>query len=187
MLVRTVRTFSVAAATFIAAVGAAGAETASDPVINSLLLQLSGGGQSAAYAPPPPQPVVVQIPFDQPQNAPVKDPVVDLGAPAPDPSKPLDMSDSDGSLRACYANGGIAIQRADLQNYCSYESPRPAASTNSLGFGDLPPGAGDNVLPMGAHSDYAGAASVDDSAILECVERGGKPVQLTNMNWACAM
>ncbi len=98
-------------------------------------------------------------------------------AAAPDPSATLDMSGADGTLRACYANGGIAKQREDFSYFCNYEKSAPQESAASA-----------YTLPQGEDSSYQGTTNIADEALLDCVNRGGTLIQLAaNEQFACAM
>ena len=94
----------------------------------------------------------------------------------------VDMTGADGSLRSCYANGGIAQQGQDLAYRCEFDT--------SAGQGPLGQQAQESayVLPTGADSGYNGVANVEDPALLDCVSRGGSLIQLSNNGqYACAM
>lgn len=96
---------------------------------------------------------------------------------APDASATLDMSGADGSLRACYSNGGIAKQREDFSYFCNYEKSVPQESTASA-----------YTLPQGQDSSYQGTTNIADEALIDCVNRGGSLIQLAaNEQFACAM
>lgn len=99
-------------------------------------------------------------------------------AAAPDASATLDMSGADGTLRACYSNGGIAKQREDFSYFCNYEKSTPQTSTASSAY----------TLPQGADSSYQGTTNIADEALMDCVNRGGTLIQLaSNEQFACAM
>lgn len=96
---------------------------------------------------------------------------------APLATATLDMSGADGSLRACYANGGIAKQREDFSYFCNYEKEAPQAATESA-----------YTLPAGVESSYQGTSNIEDEALIDCVNRGGTLIQLAlNEQFACAM
>ena len=100
----------------------------------------------------------------------------DVAAPTADQT--LDMSGADGTLRACYAAGGIAKQREDFTYYCNYEKDTPATSTASSQY----------TLPAGADSSYQGTTNIEDEQLIDCVNRGGTLIQLaSNEQFACAM
>lgn len=93
----------------------------------------------------------------------------------------IDMSGRDGSLRSCYANGGIAKQGEDLIYRC-------VADTSS-GQGPLAQSASSQyVTPTGFDTGYNGVNNVEDPALLDCMGRGGSLIQLSsNGQFACAM
>lgn len=96
---------------------------------------------------------------------------------APTATANLDMSGADGTLRACYANGGIAKQREDFTYFCNYEKTAPQEATASA-----------YSLPADADSSYVGTTNIEDEALLDCVDRGGSLIQLAaNGQFACAM
>lgn len=98
-------------------------------------------------------------------------------AAAPSASDTLDMSGADGTLRACYSNGGIAKQREDFSYFCNYEKSAPQTSTASA-----------YTLPQGEDSSYQGTTNIADEALIDCVDRGGSLIQLAaNEQFACAM
>lgn len=95
----------------------------------------------------------------------------------------LDMSGRDGSLRACYAAGGIAKQHDDLSYFCTYDS----ASTGK-GVGAVTAESSRFIAPVGADTGYDGTTNVHDEALMDCMERGGSLIQLaSNEAFACAM
>ena len=95
----------------------------------------------------------------------------------------LDMSGRDGSLRSCYANGGIAQQGQDLAYRCEFDT---AAGQGPLG--QQPAQQSAYVVPTGVDSGYDGVSNVEDPALLDCVGRGGSLIQLSNNGqFACAM
>ncbi len=99
-------------------------------------------------------------------------------AAAPTASDNLDMSGADGSLRACYANGGIAKQREDFSYFCNYEQSAPTQSTASSAYS----------LGADEESSYQGTTNIVDEALIDCVNRGGTLIQLAaNEQFACAM
>ncbi len=122
--------------------------------------------------------VVVAIPQVNDSAVRTVDPVEFAGdVAAPSATATLDMSGADGSLRACYANGGIAKQREDFSYFCNYEKDVPQESTASA-----------YTLPAGADSSYQGTNNIADEALLDCVNRGGTLIQLAaNLQFACAM
>lgn len=90
----------------------------------------------------------------------------------------LDMSGADGSLRSCYANGGIAKQGGDLMYRCEVDT---AAGTGPLSQSAY-------VTPPAVDSGYNGTQNVEDPALLDCMDRGGSLIQLSsNGQFACAM
>ena len=98
-------------------------------------------------------------------------------AAAPLATATLDMSGVDGSLRACYANDGIAKQREDFTYYCNYEKEVAQPATASA-----------HSLPADAESSYQGTTNIVDEALIDCVNRGGSLIQLAaNQQFACAM
>jgi len=98
-------------------------------------------------------------------------------AAAPTATDTLDMSGADGSLRACYENGGIAKQRENFSYFCNYEKTAPAAVTETA-----------YSLPADAESSYQGTTNIVDEALIDCVNRGGTLIQLAaNGQFACAM
>ncbi len=94
-------------------------------------------------------------------------------AAAPSASQKLDMSGADGSLRACYANGGMAQQGADLSYVCNYEPVTAEASPH--------------ITPPDVETGYFGTANALDATIQDCIVRGGSLAQLTNQNYVCVM
>ncbi len=82
---------------------------------------------SGAICSSAPQEVAVLCPFCDPPTLygpygpyrPLTPPVA--AQPKSEPWRKLDMSGADGSLRACYVNGGMAQQMNDLSYVCSYE------------------------------------------------------------------
>jgi len=92
----------------------------------------------------------------------------------------VDMSGRDGSLRSCYANGGIAKQGQDLAYRCEFDT---AAGQGPLGQQESA-----FVVPTGVDTGYNGVSNVEDPALLDCVSRGGSLIQLSNNGqYACAM
>lgn len=95
----------------------------------------------------------------------------------------IDMSGGDGSLRSCYANGGIAKQGNDLGYRCEFDT--------SAGQGPLSQSASASsqyVSPTGVDTGYDGVNNVEDPALLDCMNRGGSLIQLSsNGQFACAM
>lgn len=90
----------------------------------------------------------------------------------------LDMSGADGTLRACYENGGIAKQRQDFSYFCNYEKAEPQAVAVESRYS----------LPADAESSYVGTSNIQDEALIDCVNRGGTLIQLAaNEQFACAM
>ena len=99
---------------------------------------------------------------------------------APTADQTLDMSGADGTLRACYAAGGIAKQREDFTYFCNYEKDEPATATASS--------TSQYTLPQGAESSYQGTTNIADEQLIDCVNRGGTLIQLaSNEQFACAM
>jgi len=91
----------------------------------------------------------------------------------------VDMTGSDGSLRSCYANGGIAKQGNDLTYRCEFDT--------SNGQGPLSQQSA-YVTPTGSDTGYNGSNNVEDPALLDCMSRGGSLIQLSsNGQYACAM
>ena len=122
--------------------------------------------------------VVVAIPQVNESAVQSVDPVEYVAAAAPSADATLDMSGADGSLRACYANGGIAKQREDFTYFCNYEQAAPTQSTASSQY----------TLPAGAESSYQGTNNIEDETLIDCVNRGGTLIQLaSNHQFACAM
>lgn len=122
--------------------------------------------------------VVVAIPQVNESAVQTIDPVeyVETAA-APDPSATLDMTGADGSLRACYSNGGIAKQLEDFSYVCNYEKNEPQEASSSA-----------YTLAQGEESSYQGTTDIVDDALLDCVKRGGTLIQLAaNEQFACAM
>lgn len=91
----------------------------------------------------------------------------------PTASQKLDMSGGDGSLRACYANGGMAQQSGDLSYFCNYEPISAEASPH--------------ITPPGVETGYHGTQNALDATIQDCIARGGSLAQLTNSNYVCVM
>lgn len=90
----------------------------------------------------------------------------------------VDMTGANGSLRSCYANGGIAQQGQDLVYRCEFDT--------SGGQGPLSQSA--YVTPTNTDTGYSGATNVEDPALLDCMGRGGSLIQLSsNGQFACAM
>jgi hypothetical protein len=101
---------------------------------------------------------------------------VEAAAPTSDGN--LDMSGADGSLRACYANGGIAKQRQDFTYFCNYEQETAQASAAPSPYS----------LAADEPSSYQGTTNIADEALIDCVNRGGTLIQLAaNEQFACAM
>ena len=122
--------------------------------------------------------VVVAVPNVNDVVVQTREAVEFVEAAAPSASDNLDMSGADGSLRACYANGGIAKQREDFSYFCNYEKSTPAASTASSAYS----------LSSDAESSYQGTTNIVDEALIDCVNRGGSLIQLAaNEQFACAM
>ena len=159
------------AALTLSLIGASSSAFAIDS-IDKLLLQING---ASTYGATPE--VVVQVPYGQ-QTAEAPVPLdANVGA-RPSETTVLDMTGADGTLRACYAHGGMASQSTNLNYYCKYESLSVGATANS----------GSNyILPPDAPTNYFGSADAGDDHIADCVGRGGTLIQLTNSNWACAM
>ncbi len=100
---------------------------------------------------------------------------------APDPNTPLDMTGADGSLRACYAAGGMASQSEDFNHYCNYEASAPGQQTTASAENS-------SVIPQGVDTGYNGTNNIADEALMDCVGRGGSLIQLAdNGQYACAM
>jgi len=94
----------------------------------------------------------------------------------------VDMTGADGSLRSCYANGGIAQQGQDLAYRCEFDT---SAGQGPLGQQQQQSA---YVVPAGVDSGYDGVSNVEDPALLDCVSRGGSLIQLSNNGqFACAM
>lgn len=91
----------------------------------------------------------------------------------PSATQKLDMSGGDGSLRACYANGGMAQQSGDLSYFCNYEPIAAEASPH--------------ITPPGVDTGYYGTQNALDATIQDCIVRGGSLAQLTNSNYVCVM
>ena len=122
--------------------------------------------------------VVVAIPQVNDDATQTVDAVEYAGAvSAPSATATLDMSGADGTLRACYANGGIAKQREDFTYFCNYEKEVAQESATSA-----------YTLAQGEESTYQGTTNIADEALLDCVNRGGTLIQLAaNQQFACAM
>ena len=91
----------------------------------------------------------------------------------------LDMSGRDGSLRSCYANGGIAKQDQTLNYFCTFDERGSASSAAA---------SSPYLTPQGVDTGYNGTNNVQDPALLDCVSRGGSLIQLAgNQQFACAM
>ena len=123
--------------------------------------------------------VVVAVP--QPGDVTVQtvEAVEFVAAAVPTGDGVLDMSGADGSLRACYENGGIAKQREDFSYFCNYQqdAPQQSASASSA-----------YSLSADADSSYMGTTNIADEALIDCVNRGGSLIQLaSNEQFACAM
>ncbi len=123
--------------------------------------------------------VVVSIPQVNDTATRTIDPVEYAGAiAAPSATATLDMSGADGTLRACYENGGIAKQREDFSYFCNYEKDAPQETVENSRY----------TLPAGADSSYQGTTNIADEALIDCVNRGGTLIQLAaNEQFACAM
>lgn len=94
----------------------------------------------------------------------------------------VDMSGRDGSLRSCYANGGIAQQGQDLAYRCEFDT---ANGQGPLGQTEQQSA---YIVPTGVDTGYNGVSNVEDPALLDCVSRGGSLIQLSNNGqYACAM
>jgi len=93
----------------------------------------------------------------------------------------LDMSGQDGSLRSCYANGGIAQQGQDLAYRCEFDTANgqgPLGQQQESAY----------VQPTSVDTGYNGVSNVEDPALVDCVSRGGSLIQLSNNGqFACAM
>jgi len=95
----------------------------------------------------------------------------------PGSGQPLDMSGYDGSLRSCYANGGIAKQGEDLVYRCTLDTTQSGVEQASA-----------YVTPSHSDTGYDGTNNVADPALLDCMNRGGSLIQLAgNQQFACAM
>lgn len=138
-----------------------------DETINGLLAQLSGPAANAPLAGVTYEPGVQTIPAVEYTGA----------VAAPQEGQVLDMSGADGSLRACYANGGMAKQGDDLLSRCTYAQPSGGAATAY----------NDYITPAGVDTGYDGTTNHMDPQLQDCMLRGGSFVQLTNNNYACAM
>jgi len=93
----------------------------------------------------------------------------------------VDMSGVDGSLRSCYANGGIAKQGQDLAYRCEFDT---ASGQGPLGGQQQSA----YVSAPSADTGYNGVNNVEDPALLDCMHRGGSLIQLSdNGQFACAM
>ena len=96
----------------------------------------------------------------------------------PGTGQQLDMSGADGSLRSCYANGGIAKQGEDLIYRCVVDTAGGQGPLSQSAY----------VTPTQTDSGYNGATNVEDPALLDCMARGGSLIQLSsNGQFACAM
>ena len=88
----------------------------------------------------------------------------------------VDMSGRDGTLRACYAAGGIAKQGQDLAYRCTFVQDAAPATQSAY------------IAPSGTDTGYDGSTDVEDPALLDCMSRGGSLIQLAgNGQYACAM
>lgn len=93
----------------------------------------------------------------------------------------VDMSGVDGSLRSCYANGGIAKQGQDLAYRCEFDT---ASGQGPLGGQQQSA----YISPPTVDTGYNGVNNVEDPALLDCMDRGGSLIQLSNNGqFACAM
>ncbi|MDD2867055.1 hypothetical protein [Neomegalonema sp.] len=97
----------------------------------------------------------------------------DSVAARPSSTQKLDMSGADGSLRACYANGGMAQQSGDLSYFCNYTPVTAEASPH--------------ITPPDVDTGYRGTQNALDATIQDCIVRGGSLAQLTNQNYVCVM
>lgn len=125
--------------------------------------------------------MIIQIPSASTQRAQTVTPIdvtnMNQVHAAPGDGRVLDMTGRDGSLRSCYANGGIAKQGQDLQYICAYDD-RGSSSVASSPY----------ITPAGVDTGYQGTNNVEDPALLDCVSRGGTLIQLAgNQQFACAM
>ncbi len=94
----------------------------------------------------------------------------------------VDMTGADGSLRSCYANGGIAKQGQDLSYRCEFDT---ASGQGPLGQQQQQSA---YVRPINDNTGYDGVSSVEDPALIDCMARGGSLIQLSNNGqFACAM
>lgn len=152
--------FALAAFTMVGAAQA-------DSTINTLLSQINGPAVSAPVPGVSYQPGVQTVPAVE--YAAVKS--------APQEGQVIDMSGADGTLRACYENGGMAKQGEDLLSRCTYNVPTPGAATAQSSF----------ITPRGVDTGYDGTTNHMDPQLQDCLARGGSFVQLTNNNYACAM
>lgn len=92
----------------------------------------------------------------------------------------LDMSGRDGSLRACYAAGGIAKQSDDLSYHCTYDAASTGAGQASTESA--------YIAAPGVDTGYNGTTNLRDEALIDCMQRGGSLIQLaSNEAFACAM
>lgn len=89
-------------------------------------------------SPPPPWGGAAPL---RPAEAPTPAPPPSLVAAAPGEGQPLDITGADGSLRACYVNGGMVWKSSDLAYVCTYQpiaayDPLPVTpiGPNSPGF-----------------------------------------------------
>lgn len=107
---------------------------------------------------------------------------IDLINAVPGSGQVVDLSGRDGSLRSCYANGGIAQQGQDLVYRCEFDT--------SDGQGPLAQQSQQSQFVSAPNADtgYDGVSSVEDPALIDCVSRGGSLIQLSNNGqFACAM
>lgn len=90
----------------------------------------------------------------------------------------VDMSGADGSLRSCYANGGIAKQGQDLSYRCEFDTAAGQGPVTQSAY----------VSSPSVDTGYNGSNDVEDPALLDCMARGGSLIQLSsNGQYACAM
>lgn len=129
------------------------------------------------------EPVVYIAPAGQ-TRAETVEAVEVVDAPRPNEGDSLDMSGRDGTLRSCYASGGIAKQSDDLSYYCTYDAASvggPAAAAQTAEASPF-------IVSEDVDTGYNGTTNVRDEALMDCMERGGSLIQLASNNaFACAM
>lgn len=103
---------------------------------------------------------------------------------APGSDSILDISGRDGTLRSCYANGGVAKQTSGGRYRCYHDDPLDdPLDWKTQKTTDVP-----ERTQVPASSFGNGSSQIDDPALLDCLQRGGSLIQSAeNGQYACAM